>query len=85
MEVLSKKHEAEDPFEMVQQFLDIPADDRFYREMARTFIEEYMMMGWTDDEIFSLFQDPFYRGTHEILEKRGEAYVRQIMGEVRNG
>ncbi|MBI2082176.1 MAG: hypothetical protein HYT76_01270 [Deltaproteobacteria bacterium] len=75
----------EDPFEMVQQFIDVPADDRFYDQMARTFIEEYLMMGWSDEEIFSLFQEPFYRGTHDILQKKGEAFVKSLIHEVRHG
>ena len=85
METLSKKPEIDDPFEMVQQFLEIPADDRFYDQMARTFIEEYMMMGWSDDEILALFRDSFYRGTYEIREREGEGFVKKIIQEVRNG
>ncbi len=85
MEASSKKFEAEDPFEIVQSFLDVPADDSFYDQMTRTFIEEYMMMGWDDEQIFSLFEDPFYRGTHDILKRKGERFVKRLIGEIRNG
>ncbi len=80
-----KEVEAEDPMALVQMFMDQPADENFYREMARTFIEEYMMMGWTDDEIFALFSEPYYRGTHDILQKKGEEFVNSMIREVRNG
>ncbi|MBI1909454.1 MAG: hypothetical protein HYS22_04730 [Deltaproteobacteria bacterium] len=80
-----KEFETEDPFEMVQAFLEAPADDRFYEEMTRTFVEEYLMMGWDDEEVFSLFKDPFYRGTHDVLKKKGEEFVKNIIHEVRNG
>jgi len=85
VEASSKKFEAEDPFEIVQSFLDVPADDSFYDQMTRTFIEEYMMMGWDDEQIFSLFEDPFYRGTHDILKRKGERFVKRLIGEIRNG
>ena len=80
-----KNFEQEDPLEMVQMVLDVPADDSFYEKMTRTFVEEYMMMGWSDEDIFSLFQKPFYRGTHDILQRKGEAFVRNIIRGVRYG
>ena len=80
-----KEFEQEDPFEMVQMFLDLPADGNFYDQMARTFIEEYMRMGWDNDEILALFQEPYYRGTYDILQKNGEEFVKNLIDEVRNG
>ena len=79
-----KEVEQEDPFALVQMYIDVPADETFYDQMARTFIEEYMMMGWADDDILGLFQDPYYRGTHDILQKKGEEFVKNIIQEVRN-
>ncbi len=66
-------------------FMDIPADENFYDQMARTFIEEYMMMGWADDEILALFHEPYYRGTYDILQKKGEEFVKNLIDEVRRG
>jgi len=80
-----KEFEQEDPFELVQMYLDVPADDPFYDQMARTFIEEYMKMGWADDEILALFHEPFYRGTHDVLQKKGEDFVKDLIREVRRG
>ena len=70
---------------MVQMFLDIPANDQFYDRMARTFVEEYAMMGWSDDQILQLFRDPFYQGTYDIFKKMGEVFVKNIIDEVRHG
>jgi hypothetical protein len=80
-----KEFEHEDPFELVQMYLDIPADDSFYERMATTFVEEYMALGWNDFEILALFQDPYYRGTYDILQKKGETFVKNIIHEVRHG
>ncbi len=80
-----KEFEQEDPMAMVQMFLDAPADDSFYDQMARTFVEEYMRMGWSDEEIASLFHEPYYRGTYDIFRKKGEAFVKNLIHEVRNG
>lgn len=80
-----KEFENEDPFEMVQMFVDAPADDSFFEQMATTFIEEYMMMGWSDFKILALFKDPHYRATHDILQKKGESFVKNLIQEVRHG
>lgn len=80
-----KEFEQDDPMAFVQMYLDTPADDAFYQDMAETFIEEYMMMGWSDEEIFHLFEDPFYRGTHEIWQRKGETFVKNLIREVRHG
>ncbi len=80
-----KGFEKDDPLKMVQMFIDSPADDSFHEQMATTFIEEFMMMGWSDERIFSLFQDPQYRSTHDIFQKKGEEFVKKLIQEVRHG
>ena len=80
-----KEFETEDPFEFVQMYLDVPADEHFYDQMARTFIEEYMTLGWADEDILSLFHEPFYRGTYDIWQTKGEEFVKNLIHEVRHG
>lgn len=80
-----KEFKHEDPFELVQMYMDIPADDSFYQQMTTTFVEEYMRLGWSDEDIFGLFQDPYYRGTYDILQKNGAEFVKNIIHEVRHG
>ena len=78
-----KAVEQQDPFALVQNFLDVPADDTFYRQMAQTFIEEYMLIGWSDEDIFGLFENPFYQSTHKILQTKGEEWVRKLIEQTR--
>ncbi|MCH8192598.1 MAG: hypothetical protein IIA65_01110 [Planctomycetes bacterium] len=80
-----KEFEEKDPLEVVSVFMDVPSEEASYLEMTRTFVEEYMLMGWSDDAIFELFQNPFYKATHNILQFKGEAYVKTILKEIRNG
>jgi hypothetical protein len=60
-------------------------DEVSYRQMAETFVEEYMLLGFSDERIAELFRNPFYRATHEILKSKGESYVRELIKEIRNG
>ena len=66
---------------------EIPVDDpdAYYRRMAMTFVEEYLMMGWDEEAIFRLFQDPFYQAPHLVYRHRGEDYVKTLIQGVRNG
>ena len=80
-----KAFEEKDPLEMVSVFMDVPSEEASTLEMARTFVEEYMLMGWSDDAIFELFQNAFYKATHNILQLKGEEYVKTILKETRNG
>lgn len=80
-----KEFEQEDPFALVRMFTDAPADDVYWTSMARTFIEEFALMGWKDEDILGLFRDPFYRASHEIWKHNGEPFVRNLISEVRNG
>ena len=74
-----------DPLELVPVVLDTPADDDSCQRMAQTFVEEYMTLGFSDDQIAELFRKPFYRATHNILTIKGEAYVMELIKELRNG
>lgn len=52
-------------------------------EMARTFVEEFVRMGWSDQAVVDLFRNPFYRGPYAVWQSRGEPYVRRLLAEVR--
>lgn len=80
-----KEFEAEDPFTLTGMVLDLPAEAAVaaQKEMAACFIEEYMLLGYDDERILSLFRDPFYKATHAVLHARGEAFVRALIREVR--
>lgn len=70
----------EDPLEMVGML--VPGDDR---KMTECFVEEFMMMGYTDDALLALFRDPFYLGVNRVFQQYGEQFVRDVIAEVRHG
>jgi hypothetical protein len=69
----------DDPMEIVGVVLDRPIDDRGLDDMARTFIEEYALMGWSGKRILSLFRHPFYGGAHDAYEALGETRIRELI------
>lgn len=80
-----KEFAADDPLALVPAVMDAPMDEESYRQMAETFVEEYMLLGFSDEKIAELFRNPFFRATHEILKSRGESYVMELIKEIRNG
>lgn len=52
-----------------------------WEEMARCFIEEYVRMGCSRDEILRICRSPFYQGMHNILKFRGETFVKSLIDE----
>ena len=46
--------------------------------MCECFIEEFMRMGYSPNQILALFRNPHYIGMNMVLEKRGEPFVRDI-------
>lgn len=76
-----KPLEPEDPMALVGVAMDRGPDSATLTEMAWCFAEEYVRMGWSGERILRLFQNPFYRGPHQILEVKGEDFVRGIIQE----
>jgi hypothetical protein len=77
-----KSAEAEDPFEATAVFVESPPGYDGVAAMARAFIEEYAMAGWSRDRILRLFQNPRYAGTHAVYHQRGEAFVHGLLDDV---
>ena len=76
-----KRPEADDPMEIVGVVLDRPIDDEGLDAMARTFVEEYALMGWPAKRILTLFRQPFYGGAHDAYEALGEARIAELIEE----
>lgn len=74
-----KPFEDDDPMERVGVIL--PEGD--LEEMAECLVEEFIKMGFRDEELFQLFKSPFYEGTHRIYLEKGEEYVKAVIGKVR--
>ena len=70
----------EDPFELNGMAFMTHEDTT--NDMAETFIEEFMRMGYGHRQILALFRNPHYLGPNMALEKRGEPLIRDLIAEV---
>lgn len=82
MTTLRKDFEEDDPYALVGQGFPCPEGYDSMGEMARTFIEEYALLGHSEAFVLGLFRNPRYQGPHGVLVARGEAYVRGLLSEV---
>jgi hypothetical protein len=80
MRPLTKQHEQTDPFEAVAVGISTAEDTT--DEMARTFVEEFALLGFPPERVLRLFRNPFYAGAHMVLERRGDEFVRALIREV---
>ena len=70
----------EDPFELNGMAFMTHEDTT--NDMAETFIEEFMRMGYSHKQVLALFRNPHYLGPNMALEKRGEPFIRDLITEV---
>jgi hypothetical protein len=70
----------EDPFELNGMAFLTQEDTT--NDMAETFIEEFMRMGYGHKQILALFRNPHYLGPNMALQNRGEAFIRDLIIEV---
>ena len=77
-----KKHESEDPLELVGVQMKEGPDEQALEEMALCFIEEYARMGWDGDRILKLFRNQFYRGPNQVLRAKGEEFIRDRIEKI---
>lgn len=70
----------EDPFELNGMAFMTHEDTT--NDMAETFIEEFMRMGYGHKQLLALFRNPHYLGPNMALEKRGEPFIRDLITEV---
>ena len=77
-----KQLEPDDPYALVGVVFAVEEEEELDRQMARTIVEEYALLGMPRQKVWRLFRSPFFRGTHAILERRGEAFVREVIDEV---
>ncbi len=75
----TKRLEPDDPMALVGVGLERGPDDEDLTEMAWCFVEEFARMGWSGERILRLFRNPFYRGPHQILRRKGEDFVRSLI------
>jgi hypothetical protein len=70
----------EDPFELNGMAFLTHEDTT--NDMAETFIEEFMRMGYNPKQVLALFRNPHYLGPNMAMEKRGEPFIRDLITEV---
>ena len=82
MEPLKKEFEEDDPYELVAHQVPVPAGYDAPGLMARTFVEEFALMGWPPERIMRIFRSAAFAGSHSVYEERGEAYIQGLIDEV---
>ena len=50
--------------------------------MARTFVEEFALMGWPRERVLRMFTIPRYVAAHAVYVTRGPAFVEALVDEV---
>lgn len=73
-----KRAAEDDPMEFVA--VGMPGGDPDL--MAECVIEEFLLMGWSDSQLLTLFKHPRFQATHQIYLERGEDYVRALISRV---
>ncbi|MFQ5657838.1 MAG: hypothetical protein ACE5G5_09880 [Candidatus Methylomirabilales bacterium] len=69
-----------DPMELVG--VGLPEGDPDY--MAECLVEEFMLLGWNERQLMTLFTRPFFQTTHRIYREKGEDCVRALIQRVRD-
>ncbi len=75
-----KAYEPEDPMELVG--VAIPQQDPDY--MAECIVDEYVLLGWSDKQLMTLFSRPMFQATHGIYHDKGEEHMRSVIQRVRD-
>ncbi len=74
-----KPPQSDDPHELVG--VAVAEGDRDH--MVRCLIEEYLLLGFGDRQLMSLFTRPCFGMTHSIYREHGHDYVAARIAEVR--
>ena len=73
--------EADETDPMLLVGVELPADASAALDTVRVFAEEYARMGFDEEKLMGLFQNPFYAGAHQAYLELGEEKVRAIVRE----
>jgi hypothetical protein len=71
----------EDPMELVGMVL--PGSEWQLEKMAECIVEEYIRLGWDEERLMTLFNNPMFLGTYRICRYKGEDYVRELIQRTR--
>ncbi len=82
MAELKKEAEQDDPMELMGMIA--PGDSDSDERQAEATIQEFVLMGFTDEGLLGLFRAPPYQATHRIWTAKGEAYVLEMIARERS-
>ncbi len=68
-----------DPHSLVG--VGVPAGQEVHLDMAYVIAEEFTRLGFDEDRLLALFQDPFYRSAHGVFKIQGEEKIKSIIQE----
>jgi len=67
----------EDPLEAIA--VELPSNEDTLLPMAECFIEEFMRMGYSQEQILGLFGNPMYTGPLLFTRTRGTEAAKQLI------
>lgn len=70
----------EDPYELVGMV--IPGEEGQTEAMAQALVEEFILLGWNEKQLMTLFTSPLYLGTYRIYQEKGDAWVQALIHDV---
>ena len=76
-----KTAEASDPYIATAVAIDTPGYDGM-AAMARTFVEEFALTGWSREHIAHMFSRPQFAAAYAVYRARGAAFVDELIREV---
>ncbi len=76
-----KGAEPTDPFVATAVSLPTPGHDGMAL-MARAFVEEFALMGWSRERIERMFRMPRYVAANAVWRARGPAFVSALIDDV---
>ncbi len=77
----NKAAEPSDPYIATAVSLSTPGYDGL-AAMARTFVEEFALMGWPRERIAKMFTIPRFAAAHAVYTQQGPAFVERLIDEV---
>lgn len=72
----------DDPYELVGVRYPVADGADADGELARIFVEEYALIGWSPARIRELFASPTFAGAHDLVRRRGQRVVEDAIATV---
>jgi hypothetical protein len=69
--------ETEDPLELVGMVM--PGEPGQLEAMAECLVEEYIRMGWNEEQLMRLFVDPMFMATYRVYRQLGYTFVQDLI------